>query len=377
MSGKDLPTDLKAQIIFVSPGYTIYTAHGHCALRMQCPSMKLDYCFTYGLDDNSQSEMKFIMGYGVGTYSVVKTQDYLVDYKSQNRKVSAYNLNLTLSEKRDLWALLDKEVTTAPYRRYDYLRENCSSMVVRAVRDVLSSEQIEYTVLPNVLTKTYRDYVREISSNRPWVFFFWNTLLGADGEKNGALEDKLSPVMLVKVWSSAVLVDSTGGTRPMFTAPGETLLAGDDGSRVCGFTPRWAFGLLLVAVILISLLVRIYRKEKVARGLECFFLVFQTIVGLFLCFLTFFSTLPGLSGNLYVLVFNPIPVIAWWLFRKKKWYSVILIVYIVVLSIVILSTPFVPQFDLDHALLEETLLVVCIEAFWRMRSAHQTKLMIK
>ena len=38
-----LPTDLKASLIVVSPGYTAYTAHGHCALRMQCMSEQLDF----------------------------------------------------------------------------------------------------------------------------------------------------------------------------------------------------------------------------------------------------------------------------------------------------------------------------------------------
>ena len=72
-----LPVDIKASLIYVSPGYTAYTAYGHCAIRMQCPSQRLDYCFTYGLDDSSQSYVSFFSGKGKGRFSTFYTHDYL------------------------------------------------------------------------------------------------------------------------------------------------------------------------------------------------------------------------------------------------------------------------------------------------------------
>ena len=76
-----LPTDLKASLIVVSPGYTAYTAHGHCALRMQCMSEQLDFCFTYGLSDNTQSYFNFFSGKGMGVFSTAYTSEYLADYR--------------------------------------------------------------------------------------------------------------------------------------------------------------------------------------------------------------------------------------------------------------------------------------------------------
>lgn len=165
-----LPVDIKASLIYVSPGYTAYTAYGHCAIRMQCPSQRLDYCFTYGLDDSSQSYVSFFSGKGKGRFSTFYTHDYLREYKDNNRQVSEYELNLSLDEKRNLWALLDSGISGESIP-YDYLKTNCSSMCVRAVESVLDKETIEYKDLPVALLGTYRDFVRHISVHKPWCGF--------------------------------------------------------------------------------------------------------------------------------------------------------------------------------------------------------------
>ena len=60
-----LATDITVSLLSVAPGYTAYTAHGHCALRMQCPSAGLDISFTYGLDDTVENRLAFFSGSGL------------------------------------------------------------------------------------------------------------------------------------------------------------------------------------------------------------------------------------------------------------------------------------------------------------------------
>lgn len=366
-----LPTDLHTQLLYVAPGYSVYTAHGHCALRMQCPSLHLDYCFTYGLDDNSQSYLKFLSGKGLGNYSVVYTKDYLDDYKKHNRKVLAYNLNLNLSEQRNLWAFLDNEISTPPYRRYDYLRSNCSSMCVYAVESILDNEHIEYSNLPAVLNGTYREYIRHISIHKPWIFFIWTTVLGADGEEKGTLEDKLSPSLLVQAWRDASFIDTTGAFRPVFVGSSQLLVKGDDGSRETFLTPCLVFSVLLLLILTLCIVSIKARHYGLAKAVESVILVSQTVAGLFLCYMTFISQLPGTSGNLYVLAFNPLPAVIWLLFRRKEWYGRCVFLYAVFLIILITATPFVPPFDFEHALLESSMLIVCVEAFLRLSNKRQ------
>ncbi|MGI6242238.1 MAG: DUF4105 domain-containing protein [Prevotella sp.] len=361
-----LPTDLKASLIYVSPGYTAYTAHGHCALRMQCPSQHLDYCFTYGLDDNSQSYMSFFSGKGMGRFSTCYTRDYLHDYQLHHRQVSEFELNLSLNEKRNLWALLDSELsgTSLPY---DYLRTNCSSMCAHAVENILGKETIEYTNLPAALQGTYRDFVLYISRHKPWISFFWNTLLGAEGELSGSLDDKLSPALLVEAWSNAAIIDTVGARRPMFAGNGKIILSGDDGTHETPFSPILIFSLLLMLIIGFTLAEKKFHLHKAARIVDGVLLTLQTIVGIFICYMAFISILPGTSGSWYVIVFNPLPALLWLTCRRRHWYCHLLLFYTCVLLLFILLTPVIPQLDFEHALLEAIFAVRCAADWLKCR----------
>ena len=362
-----LATDITVTLISVAPGYTAYTAHGHCALRMQCPSAGLDISFTYGLDDTADNRMAFFMGNGQGTYSAYHTADYLKEYADEGRQVYEYELNLTLNEKRRLWELLDNEMSGGSFRRYNYLQTNCSSMCVQAVNRALDGDQLIYQLLPPVLNGTYRQFVRHISARRPWVSFFWLSLLGSAGEETGQIEDKLSPELLVESWQHAVLKDSLGSSRPMFVGNGHLLIKGDDGKKTTWFTPTLFFALLLVLVTLLTVAEWRGRLHSVGRVVDILLLAGQTLVGLFICYMAFFSSLYGASGNWYVVPFNPLPLILWLLFRKRKGYHQLYLVYAVVLVLFIALTPFVDQIDLPHSLLVAVMAVRCMGKIKKMK----------
>ena len=135
-----LATDITVSLLSVAPGYTVYTAHGHCALRLQCPSAGLDYSFTYGLDDTVENRLAFFTGEAKGEYSAVQTHDYLQEYANEGRRVVEYELNLNLYQKRRLWELLDNEVSYGAVRPYNYLTTNCSSMCAFAVKRALKQK---------------------------------------------------------------------------------------------------------------------------------------------------------------------------------------------------------------------------------------------
>lgn len=350
----ELATDLKASLIWVAPGKNLYTAHGHCAIRMECPSEGLDFCFTYGLDDDSQSIVAFFRGKGLGNFSVSHTNEYLQDYRRDGRKVQEYELNLSLDQKRMLWAMLDGEISDGAWRRYDYLRTNCSSMCVRIIETALGEDRIELQELSEGLQGTYREFVSEISSDSPWVKFFWLSLLGADGEKKGELEDKLSPTMLVETWDKASIIDTLSASRPVFLSEPQTLVEGSMGQASSPFTPTMGFSILLVFVAMITFLEQRGRYPQFAACVDFVLLVLQTIVGVFLCYMNFISSLPGASGNWYVIPFNPLPFLAWACLRKRHCYVWIWKVFTLILIVFLLLTPLLPSLDLDHALLVAT-----------------------
>lgn len=355
-----LATDITVSLISVAPGYTVYTAHGHCALRLRCPSVGLDISFTYGLDDTAENRMAFFNGSGRGTYTAYHTDDYLKEYADEGRQVHEYELNLTLNEKRRLWELLDDEMSSGNYRLYNYLHTNCSSMCVDAVYRALDGDQLVYGKLPPVVHGTYRQFITYVSERRPWVCFFWLSLLGSTGEETGQMEDKLSPSLLVEAWQYAVLKDSLGSSRPMFVGEGQLLIQGDDGMKTTWFTPTLFFALLLVLVILLTVAEWRGRLHGVGRVVDFLLLTFQTLVGLFICYMGFITSLNGTQGNLYVIPFNPLPIILWLLFHRRKDFHKVYLFYTVVLTVFIALTPFLVQIDLPHSLLVAVMAVRCL-----------------
>ena len=135
-----LATDITVSLLDVAPGYTIYTAHGHCALRLQCPSAGLDLSFTYGLDDTVENRISFFTGKGMGEYSAARTESYLKDYVGEGRQVKEYELNLSIDQKRHLWKLLDDELSRGAFRPSNKQKTNCSTMCAHAVVRALSGD---------------------------------------------------------------------------------------------------------------------------------------------------------------------------------------------------------------------------------------------
>ena len=357
-----LATDITVSLLSVAPGYTIYTAHGHCALRLQCPSAGLDLSFTYGLDDTAENRLAFFTGGAKGEFSTAHTSEYLQDYIDEGRQVMEYELNLSLNQKRRLWELLDNELERGAYRPYNYLTTNCSSMCALAVtRALQDDEKLIYESTSPILNGTYRDFVHHISQHRQWVDFFWNSLLGAEGDKVGQTGEKYSPSLLVETWQHASIIDTLGSRRPLLLDEnGRVLISGDDGQYTSWFTPTICFALVLLFVVLLTVAEKLGYLRKLAFTVDVLLLLSQSVIGMALCYTTLFSSLEGTSGNWYVLVFNPLPLFLWVLCHRWSGYRRVFLYYFFFLIVFIMLTPFVSQIDTAHSLVVATMAVRCL-----------------
>ena len=55
-----------ASYVVASPGEKIYSRLGHATLRLECPSYKLDYCFTFETDVEPGDYLRFFAGQARG-----------------------------------------------------------------------------------------------------------------------------------------------------------------------------------------------------------------------------------------------------------------------------------------------------------------------
>ena len=88
------------------------------------------------------------------------------------------------------------------------------------------------------------------------------------------------------------------------------------------------------------------------------------IVGLLLIYTSFVSGIFGVHWNWYLIPFNPLPLVIWLIWRQRKGFYKIYLLYAAVLVLFILATPLSEQLDLPHQLVTATLAVRCIGKYF-------------
>ena len=354
-----LATDVFASFIIAEPSNDIYSCCGHCAIRMQCPSHDMDYCFTYSFSNTLANKFRFFNGTGEGSFVPMYTHEFLEEYRENHRGVMEYRLNLTLEEKRLLWQSLDENAHSSSHWKYDFLKTNCSAMCAYIIERSLIGERIEYGKLDPVLLGDNRTFVKYIFAKHPWFQFFWLTILGAEGEDESEVYTRLAPSIITDVWGDASLVnDSTGEIRSIFD--GAPIQISNEHTEIASspVTPFMAFlALLIIALVITALFLKGVAK-KVVLCFDVALLAAQTIVGIVSLYFNTLSQLQGVHGSWHVLVMNPLPLLVVLLFRKKPeymrkgfmLYSALIVVYLC-------AAPFSPQILLPHVFIALALLL--------------------
>ena len=354
-----LATDVFASFIIAEPSNDIYSCCGHCAIRMQCPSHDMDYCFTYSFSNTLENKFRFFNGTGKGSFVPMYTDEFLEEYRETHRGVMEYKLNLTLEEKRVLWQSLDENVHSSSHWRYDFLKTNCSAMCAYIIERSLIGERIEYGKLDPVLTGDNRTFVKYIFAKHPWFQFFWLTILGAEGEDVSEVYTRLAPIIITDVWGDARLVnDSTGETRPIFDGAPIQISNEHTELATSPVTPFVAFLALLVVALVITALYLKGVARKVVVGFDIVLLAAQTIAGIVSLYFNTLSQLQGVQDSWHVLVMNPLPLLVVLLFRKKpKYMRMGFMLYSALIVVYLCAAPFSPQILLPHVFIALALLL--------------------
>lgn len=350
-----------ASILVISPGPKTVSAMGHSAIRLECPIHHLDYCFT--LENNPQySSLAFVLGKTPTHDVAIKTADFLKEFVAEKRNVMQYELNLTLHEKQELWRAADIEFTNDGDRLFNYSydgTDNCTSVCLELIEQALIDEQIVVDDTPPILLQNNGKYLRYMSRRSPWVCFMLMTLGGTACDETWNMRNRMAPEIIVPLLSNSHF-EGQQGTRPVLKGEPKELVAGKAVVEPSPFTPLRVFGCLLLLAIIISLLQRYSYGRKIAFTFDVALLIFQTLVGVFLIVASSTGSIVGAHWNWYLIPFNPLPLIIWLIWHKRKGFYKIYLFYTIVLVLFILATPLSEQLDLEHQLITATLAVRCI-----------------
>ncbi len=347
-----------ASLLIASPGEAIYSQLGHAAIRMECPVHNLDYCFSFEEEANMGGIIKFFVGKTDAHMMAIPTSEYLKGFRLDGRRVMQYTLNLTTQEKQELWRSLDNDYVDEELRHFNFLQNNCSSVSLKAIEDIVVDETIDFN-WPKEFKLINGEFCRNRTCDWPWLQFIGITFLGTESDSFWDNEQKIVPQHLVEVLKSAEVVDANGNRRPMVSGE-KQIYPLRNRVKASPITPTLVFGILLLVVVLITLAQYKWKQHRLGHVLDVLLMVLVTLAGVFLIYTSFVSGIFGKHWNWYLIPFNPLPLIIWLLWHKRKGFYKVYLFYTVVLVLFILATPLSEQLDLPHQLITATLAVRCL-----------------
>ena len=312
--GKALPTNVdrndpnfvKASLVVIGPGEALFSCAGHVCLRLECPTFKLDNCFTYESEDVADRVLTFFAGKLKMGMFCVPTAEFLGLYRDEGREVRQYHLDLPPMVKQRLWKVMDDKVAEGPNLAYDYVHRGCAWSVLGCLREAVKPLEMVPAPWPEKFKKSRREILSDAVSGYPWFRFVHQAIIGADVDFGEKPADKvILPADLVTFLQGARLVG-----RPILSQDFEILQWATVAiAPASWFTPLVA-AVLLVVLAGVNCLMR-------AQTVDWTFLLLQAVAGAFFTYLVAFSNLPATKWNWQLVPFNLLPLFFWkW---RRRW----------------------------------------------------------
>ena len=356
-----------ASLLISEPLHALYSVFGHATLRMECPTHKLDYVFTFESDPNFGTFMTGIAGKAKAKYIAVPTDTFINDARRIGRGLKQYKLNLTPREKQELWRLLDEDMMAGAYRNFNLLFTNCLTTSILNMQGCLIGEHFEWGALEYPQTENDGELFRHAVRHSPWAEFLFITFGGTAYDRRSIQEYRLTPETIIPMLRKATITnDSTGVSRFVVTDPGKTLVESSGKDKATPITPNIVFGGLLLLTLLITLAEWVLHWHQIAKVYDILLFTAQLLVSILMLYVTFFSELFVTQWNWYLVVFLPLPLLFWQI-RNKKTASHCWLCYSIVLVLFILLTPFIGILDWSHQLITGSFFIRSFNSFFRYR----------
>ena len=296
------PNFVKASLLIMGPGDELFSCLGHACLRLECPTFKLDNCFSYESERIGDRVWTFFRGNLKMGMFAIPTAKFLEEYRASGRGVTQYALNLAPSVKQHLWRLLDEEVARGADLPYDYIARGCAQSVLRVLLAALGNVDMRGVRWPPKYQNSRREIVVDVVDS-PWTLFALQSIVGTDWDRAVTnLEKVVVPRDLL-----AFLQDVNVNGVPLAARTGTVLLPARRMPHPTGLTAFFSPVCVASLVLLLSIVNLFVRR----RWLDMAFLACQALLGAFFTYLVVLSRLPGTTWNWLLVPFNLLPVVFW------------------------------------------------------------------
>lgn len=295
-----LDKNAKISILTCEKGNELYSLFGHTAIRIQDASNDLDVVYNYGTFDFATENfyLKFIKGNLRYFVTANAYNEFFYEYTLENRSIYEQTLNLTATQKQQLFDAMNKSLLTdEKYYTYKFIDRNCTNMVVDKINQTFGQNCIVKTTEKG---KSYREILFPYVKNHFYENLGINVMFGEKVDEDG------KKLFLPNQFMESLKVAQFNG-KPVAEQP-RTIL------KAIPAAPEKSLWNNYYSFCLIFLLIVISRKSWI-------YLSYFAIIGLFGIFLIvagFYSSHQEVAYNYNVLLFNPLLLaLIFCIFRKK------------------------------------------------------------
>lgn len=341
-------------VITCDTGNESYSLFGHTAIRIKDIENNLDVVYNYGAFDYDTPNfvVKFTKG-DLQYFAVAHSfTDFMNEYTYEQRSVYEQELIIPLAFKQRLIDNLNKALASEErYYTYKFIDKNCTSMLVDMLNKTLGSNVI---VKKTNTDKTYRTILYPYFENSFYEKLGTSIIFGKKVDKLGTqiflpleLQKSLKGIQFENhpiCKENKILLDCTKKTA----------------------SPWWdsiyTFVFLLVFIIVLN-----------KKSVDLFYLVTMGLLGVFFCFVGFYSFHQELSYNYNVLLFNPTLLLLLYFqyIKNKKW-----IRKICLFNIILILIYFVIMLNKIHLLIVLPLILTNIALLIKMTIRNSKRISV-
>lgn len=244
-------SELRVWLVTAGPGSAVWERYGHNALRVLDTRTGYDVSYNWGIfsfGEPVQFIVRFLQGRMLYMMAPFDTRAMFASYASDNREVIQQELDLTPSEKLELFALA--QINAQPENRdylYQYFLDNCSTRV-RDLLDLVLGGQLREAFGSTPTGTSYRWHTRRLTRVDPFIYAGMDALLGTPTDAELTVwEEMFLPLTLRDAVRDFEVHRGDGSVRPLVLAEEVTVPSTRSPEETA--PPTWLFRFLLVGLV--------------------------------------------------------------------------------------------------------------------------------
>ena len=292
----------KVSILTMGPGDNLYDKFGHSAFRIEDPTRGFDAVYNYGVYDFDTPNFytKFAQGKLLYKLEGVNSQPFIDHYIAQNRWIKQQELDLSYSEKQELFTFLNNNLKPEnKYYKYDFFYDNCATKIRDVLVNVLGDDII-YTADFTSEDKTFRELIQQNVHWNTWGSVGMDVAIGAVTDKKATTwQYQFLPDYVFLATATADLKQNNG-IQPL-VANTETIYEATKKPPTSDFLTSPLFIFILLALAIIGYTYRDAKRHVRSRALDVLIFGVTGCIGVILCLL-WFATDHSATANNYNLL---------------------------------------------------------------------------